>query len=282
MAEQFSEIDRERQVLAEIQDKGNLAKLGAYTRLSGPGWVQSAITLGGGSLASSLFLGVLGGFSLLWLQPLAMILGVIMLSTIGYVTLSTGERPFPAINRHISPVLGWSWALAVAAANVIWCMPQHSLAFDVLSKNLLPTKWFGDESRVVTWAQANLGESASWVADNFDKLSVSFGFLFVCTIVTWSYDRGGWGIRLYETVLKIVVAMIVLSFIGVVLRLTFSDEPLAWGEVLRGFVPDFGQFFRPAATFVPLLDAIGPVDDAARQFWSAKIVSEQRDVLISA
>ena len=34
----------------------------------------------GGSLASSLFLGVLAGTSLLWLQPVAIILGVIMLA----------------------------------------------------------------------------------------------------------------------------------------------------------------------------------------------------------
>ena len=51
-----------------------------YSKLSGPGWLQSAITLGGGSLAGSLYLGVLGGPSLLWLQPLAMLLGVVMLA----------------------------------------------------------------------------------------------------------------------------------------------------------------------------------------------------------
>lgn len=37
-------------------------RLPVYLRLSGPGWLQSAITLGGGSLAGSLYLGVIGGF----------------------------------------------------------------------------------------------------------------------------------------------------------------------------------------------------------------------------
>ena len=37
-----------------------------------------------------------------------MIFGIIMLSVIGYVTLSTGKKPFQAINEHINPVLGLS------------------------------------------------------------------------------------------------------------------------------------------------------------------------------
>ena len=76
--------------------------------------------------------------SLLWIQPLAMILGIIMLSAIGYVTLSTGQRPFQAINQHVNPVLGWGWALASLMANIVWCMPQFSLAGGVVQQNLLP------------------------------------------------------------------------------------------------------------------------------------------------
>ncbi len=61
--------------------------------MSGPGWLQAAITLGGGSLAGAMYLGSFTGYNMMWLQPLAMILGVIMLSAIAYVTLTTGERP---------------------------------------------------------------------------------------------------------------------------------------------------------------------------------------------
>jgi len=63
------QLERERSLLRTGEAKGGLARIGAYTRLSGPGWLQSAITLGGGSLSTSLFLGVLGGVSLLWIQP---------------------------------------------------------------------------------------------------------------------------------------------------------------------------------------------------------------------
>ena len=123
-----SAIEKDRQLLTEARAKGPLATLGAYVKLSGPGWLQSAITLGGGSLAGSLYLGVLAGTSMLWLQPLAMILGIIMLSAISYVTLSTGQRPFQAINRHVNPVLGWGWAIATMMANLVWALPQFALA----------------------------------------------------------------------------------------------------------------------------------------------------------
>ena len=129
MADENSGIDRDRRMIVEAQAKGRLATFGAYFRLSGPGWLQSAITLGGGSRCSSLFVGELAGFAVLWLQPLALIMGIIMLSAISYVTLSTGEKPFKAIREHVNPVLGWGWILATLMANCVWALPQFGLAF---------------------------------------------------------------------------------------------------------------------------------------------------------
>ena len=145
MSEQLTKIDADRQAIIESKGKGLCSTTRTYFRLSGPGWLQSALTLGGGSLASSLFLGVLAGFGLLWLQPVAMIFGIIMLSAIGYVAMSTTERPFQAINRHVNPVLGWGWALATLAANMVWALPQYSLASGVLQQNLMP-RVLGPES----------------------------------------------------------------------------------------------------------------------------------------
>ena len=90
---------RDREILSEAQSRGSVSTLLAFFRLSGPGWLQSAITLGGGSLGGALYLGMLGGTSMLWLQLVAITIGVIMLSAIAYVTLSTGKRPYAAIFR---------------------------------------------------------------------------------------------------------------------------------------------------------------------------------------
>ena len=100
MADKSTNTESDRQILTDAQSRGLFPTLGAFVKLSGARlWLQSAITLGGGSLASSLYLGILAGYSLMWLQPLAMILGIIMLSAIGYVTMSTGERPTPGDQR---------------------------------------------------------------------------------------------------------------------------------------------------------------------------------------
>ncbi|RMG35527.1 MAG: hypothetical protein D6725_12405 [Planctomycetota bacterium] len=269
----------ERELLRQAQAGGLWTKLKIYTRLSGPGWLQSAITLGGGSLASSLYLGVLAGFSLLWLQPLAMVFGIIMLSAIGYVTLSTGERPFRAINEHVSPVLGWSWALAVAAANIVWCLPQYSLAFGVLSQNLLPGV-FGANG-VILKAAAETADNG-WLAANAHKLVASGLILIVVSVITWSYDRGGRGIKLYEMMLKSLVGLIVVCFIGVVGVLAVKGERIDWSAVARGLIPDFSALFHPAPTFEPILQKLSAASAGAREFWEQLIVARQRDVMISA
>ena len=253
-------VEEERQLLQQANQKGFLGKIGTYFHLSGPGWLQSAITLGGGSLASSLYLGVLAGVSMMWLQPFAMILGIIMLSAIGYVTLSTGERPFGAINRHVNPVLGWSWALASLAANMVWCLPQYSLATSVLQNNLLPAS--ADPSSTTT------------------KLVIVGIILVVTTLVTWSYNSGSWGIRLYESTLKVMVAAIVLCFIGVVIVLTVNQTNLNWGDVFRGFVPDITMLYKPAAHLQDMITKL-PTPEL-RALWETRIINDQRDVMISA
>ena len=118
------ESNREAALIAEAEASPLIKRLGIFTKLSGPGWLQGAITLGGGSLAGALYLGVIAGFGLLWLQPLAMICGIIMLSAIAYVTLSTEKAPFGLVNTHLSPALGWAWMIATIMANIVWCMPE--------------------------------------------------------------------------------------------------------------------------------------------------------------
>lgn len=261
MSETNDRVERDRQMIVDAKSKGLFATLGTYTRLSGPGWLQSAITLGGGSLAGSMYLGVLAGYSLLWLQPLAMIMGVIMLSAIGYVALSTGERPFDAINKHVNPVLGWGWAIATLMANLVWCMPQFALGTAAVRQNLLPNV-LGDGATMSS-------TTSMWV--------VILVLFFVAAIIVWSYDSGGWGVKFFEIILKIMVGMVVVCFFLVVGTITYSGV-LNWGNVVGGFIPDLGLLSKPAATFDSALAATGEF----RTFWEKQIVDQQRDVMVTA
>ncbi|MEQ8835364.1 MAG: hypothetical protein RID07_01015, partial [Lacipirellulaceae bacterium] len=67
-----TQVEADRQTILAAKNRGRMATLGAYVRLSGPGWMQSALTLGGGTMGSSLYLGILAGVSMIWLQPFAM------------------------------------------------------------------------------------------------------------------------------------------------------------------------------------------------------------------
>ena len=258
MSDQASRVQRDRQRLLDAQQQGLGPTLGAYVRLSGPGWLQSAITLGGGSLAGALFLGILGGTSLIWLQLVAIAMGVVMLSAISYVTLSTGKRPFREINQHINPVLGWGWLLATCAANMIWCMPQFSLCYAALRENLLGPERVGDLLA--------------------DKLTVSAVLLAAAGVALFLNSRHGLAAKAFDWFLKALVGIIVICFVGVVALLAASGE-LNWGEIISGFVPDLSNWNAPTGRIAELL---AQLPESAQRYWSSVLVKEQRAVMIGA
>lgn len=261
--DQAKPVSADSALLREAADRPFLRRLPVYFRLSGPGWLQSAITLGGGSLSGSLYLGVLGGFGLLWLQPLAMLIGIVMLSAIGYMATATGRRPLPAINEFINPVLGWGWAIAALLASMVWAMPQYSLSVGVLQQNLLPG---------LLGADGPLGETGG-------RLVPTLLILVFSTWITWNYDRPGRGVKFYENMLKVMVGLIVLCFAGVVWRIAVTAPGLDWGVLAAGCVPDFSLLFRPAAAFQ---DLIAATPAAHHAYWTDWIVRTQRDVIVAA
>ena len=266
MTEQSTQT--ERAMLIEAQQQGGVSTAKTYLRLSGPGWLQSAITLGGGSLSGALFLGVLGGTEMLWLQLMAIIMGVVMLSAISYVTLSTGERPFPLINKHINPVLGWGWLLATITANMIWCMPQFGLCYEALEKNLIG---FGNTEAYL--AAAKNGDQMYGY-----KIGISAAFLILASGLVYLNSQRGKAAKIFDWVLKIMVGIVVLSFFGVVLALTIKGD-LVWSAILAGFVPDLTQWTTPTGA---VAENISGFSGNIASFWNGRVVQSQRDVMIGA
>ncbi len=253
------QIERDRELIAASRRKGRGALAKTFLKLSGPGWLQSGITLGGVSFSSSLYLGVLVGFAFMWLQPLAMILGIIMLGAISYVTLSIRERPLKAIHDHVSPVLAWSWLLASMAANLVWSMPQFVLGTRALQQNLSPNV---------------LGA----IPDPWGKM-ICVGFMLgICITVTMFYGAGGKGVKIFEIIIKIIVSMIVLSFLGVVVKLSFKGV-IDWGAIFSGLIPKLRMLSNPADTVVPYIQAVAP---DFQDFWTRHVVTQQRSVMIAA
>ncbi|QDU91357.1 Natural resistance-associated macrophage protein [Pirellulimonas nuda] len=265
MVQPDNRLARDRAALDAVADRGPAAKAVTYLRLSGPGWLQSAITLGGGSLAGGLYLGVLCGYSMMWLQPLAMMLGVAMLSAIAYVTLSTGRRPFRLVVEEVNPVLGWGWAIATIMANIVWCLPQFTLGAAALRQNLLP---------------GVLGDEATGTLGGNTGLVVAVALLATCALATIaSYERGGRGMAIFESVLKLLVGVIVLCFVGVVWKLTGVAGGIDWSAVFSGLIPRLSSVTEPSPAFREPLAAAG---DLGSRFWQGLIVGDQRDVMFTA
>ena len=237
--------------LESIQNRPFLRRLTAYAKLTGPGWLQSAVTLGGGSLAGALYLGVVAGYSLMWLQPLAMLCGVIMLGALSHVTLERGDYPFESVKKTISPTLAWGWLAATVIADVIFCAAQASLGVATLQQNL---GLVNVNPYVITTVLA------------------------ACALAAASlYALGSKAVENVEFVLKILVAMVVVSFALAAGFLLFTGK-VDILAVIKGFIPNPTSLFKPAASIEPMIEATG----ASSEYWSTYIADNQRNRIIAA
>jgi Mn2+/Fe2+ NRAMP family transporter len=213
-------LARERDELRALEGQGALTRWRAYFSKTGPGWLQSALTLGGGSAVASLYLGAHYGYSLLWVQPLAMVVGIVMLAAASHQTLSTGVRPFDAMRRHVHPGLAWAWAIATLVASLVFHLPQYALAAGV-----------GEDM---------IRAASGWEPDGGTRtallLAIGAVVLVVSTLITWNYGSGLRGIKLYERILKVFVWTIIFAFLVVIVRGTAAGT-IAWGGVFKGFLP---------------------------------------------
>ena len=244
----------QKEIFQKAQNAGFFGKLYHYTRLSGPGWIQAAVTLGGGTLVGALYLGVVGGYQFLWLQPLAMLCGIIMLSAISYVTLSKDDiedRPFELAKKHVSPVLAWGWLIATVIADVVFCAAQFALGADAV--------------------QGNLGGA------HLPPFLIT-GILFVVafSLIYW-FSGEGKAAKIIDNLIKLLVAVIVLAFMGVVVVLMWNNA-INWGELLGGLVPDFSALFRPTDSYTASIAAAGEYGP----FWKNYISESQRNIIIGA
>jgi Mn2+/Fe2+ NRAMP family transporter len=204
-----AEVAAERAHLDALEDAPLGRRLRGYAALLGPGYLQSAMTLGGGTASAALFAGAVFGYALLWVAPVAMALGVVMLAAVSWQTLSTGERPWPAMRRHAGPFFAWSWALGALVSSIVWQFPQYALA------------------------SAVLGDVADALGAPPISPAVGGGVVLVWALfVSGWYGRSARWVRIYEGVLQAMVWGIVVCF-GVVVWQTGIDD---WGGLARGFL----------------------------------------------
>jgi Mn2+/Fe2+ NRAMP family transporter len=203
------ELAAEIEWLREQESRSGLSRSFAFLRKGGPGYLQSALTLGGGTAATMLFAGAAFGYGLLWVAPVSMVLGVIMMSAVAHQTLSTGLRPFEAMRVYAGPVFAWGFAGGAVISSIIWHFAQYSLGAAVIS---------------------DMGQAAG--------VEISHGLggaivLAVAVVWAFAYGKSSKALRYFETSLKVLVWGIVGCF-GLVVLKTGIHDPVA---LINGYIP---------------------------------------------
>lgn len=216
-------LEREIAELKEIEGRPLLTRAGGYLKRTGPGLLQSAMTLGAGSAVASVVAGASFGYQLLWVQPVAMFLGVCMLAALGNVVLTTGERPYRAFGREIHPFLPFLWAVATIASSVIWHFPQYGLAAGA-------ARDLADMAGWQVYRPAADGTMVFSSTGYMVSFGIGFAILGLNIFTTWNYGARGKGMQLYEWFLRAVIGLVIVSFLIVVV-----STGVNWKELFRGF-----------------------------------------------
>jgi len=200
-------LAEERRWLRSVEERGALARAFAFLGRGGPGYLQSALTLGGGSASASLLAGAAFGFDLLWVAPLGMAIGIVMLSAVAHQTLSTGQRPFEAMRVHAGPVFAWGWAFGALLSSVVWHFAQYALASAVI---------------------VDMAEAAG---TTIERGTAGLGILVWAVVTAQLFGvRSRWT-KVFDRILKTLIWMIVVCF-GLVVARAGVDDP---GAIVRGF-----------------------------------------------
>lgn len=218
-----------------------------YIKRTGPGLLQSAMTLGAGSATASVLAGASFGYKLLWVQPLAMFFGVMMLAALSNVVLTRGERPYEAFGKQVWKPLVVLWALGTVLASVIWHFPQYTLLAGA-GRDLATT---------VGLQMSNGGDIPGWIQGlaaaleplgfkvNTDVTTLGYlvsflvggAFLAMNIFMVFNYGKGAKGVKMYERFLRLMIALVILFFL---LVCVMNFGRIDWVEIGKGFCGYYG------------------------------------------
>jgi len=226
----------EKERLIELAGQPLGTRIAGYLKLSGPGYMQSAMTLGGGSIASCVVMGSLLGYQLLWVQPLAIFLGFCVLGAVAKQTCHTGEKPYDAFWNRLHPAMAIAWGVAALVATILWHIPQYSLT-----------------ANGAVELASGVGIDLSGTAGRgFIGVMVLAAAGFVCYL----YSTGAKGLKIYETLVKTLVWSIVAAFAVVTFATGIDFKALILGITGISFIQHVAEFGFPEVAITPVVGGI--------------------------
>lgn len=205
-------LTREIEKLEALQNKPVYMRFWEHLKLGGPGFMDSALTLGAGTLTAAMLSGAMFGYKTMWLLWVSMGLGLFMMAAMARFTCRGGFRVIAVQNRYHGVVVG-SFLTAIigtAAVAVIFNYGQYSLGTHLI-ESLAPMMGFTFPRQV------------NWIV-----------YMALTSALILSYGRRGRrGIRLVENFMKLSIGVMLLCF-GSCLVLVGVD----WSGFFKGiFVP---------------------------------------------
>ena len=100
----------------------------------------------------------------------------------------------------------------------------------------------------------------------------------IAIVAILAYDRGAAGAKAFDRILKVMVALIVLAFFGVVVKMSIEGA-LPWSEILAGFVPDVSLLTEPSQKYNAALAATGEYQDEAITVARALLVETEAGIV---
>ncbi len=207
-------------------DSGNnglVCKLVDKARMSGPGWLLSAYTLGSGTAITSVLIGSQFGYDLLWVNPISMLMGVLVLTGAAYFALSSEKSPFQRFKTELHPAVAYAWGIGSLLASVIWHLPQYGMSYALI--------------RELGGFEAGVGS----------QVVVGAVILVVSLVLTWQY-RQGTGLLIYESIMKGFIWLTIICLGILMIKL-----PIDWSAVGKGFA----GFKIPAGSNIYIFALLG-------------------------
>lgn len=125
---------KEKAMLKELNSKPWLPRTLGYIKLSGPGFMNAAFTLGAGSFASSVTLGAAYGYDMMWIPLYSFAFGIFMLALAARFVCNTDMPVIEAQNKYHGKFFG-SFATGILAgciASIVFTFGQYALGGDAI------------------------------------------------------------------------------------------------------------------------------------------------------
>ena len=195
---------KEKAYLRELNQQPAMKKFGGYVKLSGPGFMNAAFTLGAGSFASSVTLGAAFGYEMLWIPLYSFAFGLFMLALATRFVTRSEMHVIHAQNKYHGKFFG-SIATGIIAcfiASIVYSFGQYALGADAVTS-------------LFAVVNINMPKSVSWI------------FLVAISVpLSLMYGSGDnpKGVKIVENAMKVMIGIMLVVF-GAVICVTGIDIP---------------------------------------------------------